>query len=101
MGRDLHQFVNNISEEDINKIYKDYDQHKYDHLLKIEHKILTLQQKRRFLITYIEYFITKETNDDERTIVLTKIVTERDTSHLISHIINDQFYQEPLYRFII
>ena len=105
MGRDTLQFVNTITDEDINKIYKAYDEHRYDHLLKVGHKILTLQQKRIFLITFIEHYINKEDRDedgdvDERTLLLTKIVAERNVQHLISTIINDQFYQEPLYGFI-
>jgi len=101
MGRDILQFVNSISEENINKIFNDYDQGRYQQILNSPHKILLLQQKRNILITYIEYFTSKQDNEDERTIVLTKIVTERNIQQLIYHITNDQFYQEPLYRFIV
>lgn len=105
MGKDALQFVNSISEEDLNRIYKDYEDHKYDGLLKNAHRQITTQQKRTILITYLDYFISqynpdKEEDLDERVITLMKIVTYRNTGSLVSYIINDQFYQEPLYRLI-
>jgi hypothetical protein len=100
MVRYVQCFVNNISEEDINKLYKDYDSGLYDNLLNTAHKSITIQQKRQVLVIYLEYFINIEDNDDERKQRLSNIVNNQNIPLLIAFITTDQFYQEPLYRFV-
>lgn len=94
MKTKIHNYVNNIVDSDINKIFSRYNDKYYKHLM--DNNIIELDnnQKRKALYKYMKYIIIDDIG--ERQEVLMDLVENNNYASL-SRILEDQYYEEPLY----
>jgi hypothetical protein len=90
---DIREFISTLSSDDLNLLYRNYS--RYQSILKFPIRSLTRIQQEKALLDYLGYYIIEKISD-ERSIKLTKIVSERNKKELIITICTNQYFEEPL-----
>lgn len=96
----IRNFLLGFTPDQLNEIYENYNAGCYDHLLKNPRKPLTHIQEIQGLTEYlVKFIINPDPRDEERPEALLKLVCNKDYIGFIE-ILDDQFYQEPLFRIV-